>query len=194
MSNLNLEYFKEFYKSGEFEKGLKTYFPSIQYANSGGFPQILQVSRHFNKDVSMPFSSLLDGNGMEKSICFSIIFYYVCLCDFVLYKIGGKELLKDFLKSTGWPLVYCGLGGIMSPNHTMQEADLVFVKASANQQEAIKLFHEVEPFMRSELNDFFQGNAPSINPEAYHKFIEEIKPKIPEFWTMAEKEIKTFTF
>ena len=191
---LNFEYFKGFYKSGEFEKGLKTYFPCIQVARLHGFPQILQVSRHFNNEVSMPFSSLFDENGMEKSICFSIIFYYVCLCNYILYGLGGEELLKDFLKSTGWPWVNCGLGGIMSPNHTMNEADLVLVKPSENQNAALYLFHETEPFMKEELDRFFTGSTYSKDPQSYQRFVEDIKPLLSQLREKADNLISQVNF
>ena len=103
-------------------------------------------------------------------------------------------MLKDFLKSTGWLRVNCGLGGIMSPNHTMEEADLVFVKDSANQKEALKLFHETVPFMHKELEECFMGKSPSLNQEVYQNFIKRMTPYISDFWKMADKEINAFTF
>ena len=51
MSNLNLEYFKEYYNSGEFDKGLQRYFPNMRISTTKGYPIIFQVSRHFNNDM-----------------------------------------------------------------------------------------------------------------------------------------------
>lgn len=133
--DLNLDYFREYYQSGEFEEGLKIYFKITQSSN--GLSKILHVDRHFNDNVVAPYLAMTDEDYMGKSICFAIVFYYVCLCNYLINRLAGKEALKDFLKASGWPIVSCGLGGIMNPNHTMVEADLVFECQSANQKRAV---------------------------------------------------------
>lgn len=192
MVKLNLEYFKDYYHSGEFERGLERYFPNQRKAD--GYDFILQVTRYFNNEVSMPYSTSNYDDCMKKSICFAIVFYYICLCNYIILELGGEKLLKEFLRASRWPWVSCGLGGIMSPNHTMNEADLVFVKPSENQNAALNLFHETEPFMKEELDRFFTGRTYSKDLQSYQRFVEDIKPLLSQFREKADNLINQFNF
>lgn len=179
---LSYQGFLQYYSSQEFERGLQNYFEVTE--SKDGCRIIRHMDRHFNSNVSAPHEG---ENGNEKSNYFAIIFYYVSLCNYAIKEVAGMDALINFLKWTNWPLTSCGLGGIMSPNHTLEEAGLVYEKSSA-------LFKEVIPFMKEELNNFFKGGAENLNQTAYDEFVKAMDGRIEEFWKIADREIENFTF
>lgn len=182
---LSYQNFLQYYRTQDFERGLQNYFEVEKFKD--GYRIIKHMDRHFNGNVSAPYFSLLEENASEKSNYFAIIFYYVSLCNYAIKEVAGMDALINFLKCTNWPLTSCGLGGIMSPNHTLEEAGLVYEKSSA-------LFKEVIPFMKEELNNFFKGGAENLNQTAYDEFVKAMDGKIEEFWKIADREIENFTF
>jgi len=179
---LTYQKFLQYYRSQDFERGLQNYFEVEEFKD--GYRIIKHMDRHFNGNVSAPH----DGeNGNEKSYYFAIIFYYVSLCNYAIKEVAGMDALINFLKCTYWPMTSCGLGGIMSPNHTLEEADLVYEESAA-------LFKEVIPFMKEELNNFFKGGADNLNQAAYDEFVKAMDGKIEKFWEIADKEIESITF
>ena len=178
----SFENFLQYYRSQDFERGLQNYFEVEEFKD--GYRIIKHMDRHFNGNVSAPH----DGeNGNEKSYYFAIIFYYVSLSNYAIKEVAGMDALNNFLKCTNWPMTSCGLGGIMSPNHTLEEAGLVYEESAA-------LFKEVIPFMKEELNNFFKGGADNLNQVAYDEFVKAMDGKIEKFWELADKEIESFTF
>ena len=175
-----LSFFEEYYSSRKFSVGLNHYFKVT--ITSKGYLFIPQVERYFNENVSMPhFSYALLHDDWEKkfgeSICFAIIFYYICLINYAINKFYGWEKLCDILRESGLPLVSCGMGGIMTPHHAMTEADLIFVRASKNQKRAIALFNDTKTFMMNELRKLIQFEETSAC-----------------FWQFIENEIENFNF
>ncbi len=189
---MNFIDFKNYYSSQDFVRGLKNYF-KIEI-NREGVPIILHMDRRFNKNVSVPHYALLEENGQDKSVYFAIIFYYISLCNYVLEDLVGMDQLYNFSRCTNWPLTYCGLGGIMKPQQTLEEADLVYHHESENCRRAYAIFQEVVPFMKQELTNFFNGNDNNLNKTAYNQFCASMKDKIDEFWRKADQEIADFKF
>ena len=152
-----LSFFERYYSSRKFNGGLNHYF-KVVVASQGYF---LFLRSRGNENVSMPHSSyaLLQDDWETKfgeSICFAIMFYYVCLINYAINEFYGMEKLCDILRQTSLPLVSCGLGGIKPPHHAMTEADLIFVKPSKNQKKAIALFKDTKTFMMNELKKLIQ--------------------------------------
>lgn len=189
---LSFEDFLLYYRSQEFEKGLQNYFKVTK--SMDGNRIIRSMDRYFNDSIPEPYSYLPIEKGHEKSHYFAFIFYYMSLCNYAIEKVAGMDALIKFLKCTNWPMTICGMGGILSPNQTLKEADLVYEKNSANCQKTFALFQEVIPFMKEELNNFFKGGAENLNQTAYDEFVKAMDGKIEEFWKIADKEIESFTF
>ena len=189
---LSFEDFLQYYRSQEFEKGLQNYFKVTE--SRDGYRIIRSMDRYFNDSIPEPYSYLPIEKGHEKSHYFAFIFYYMSLCNYAIEKVAGRDALIKFLKCTNWPMTICGMGGILSPNQTLKEADLVYEKNSTNCQKTFALFQEVIPFMKEELNNFFKGGAENLNQAAYDEFVKAMDGKIEEFWKIADKEIESFTF
>ena len=182
---LSYENFLQYYRSQEFEKGLQNYFGVGGSKNGGGCRIIFNVDRH----ISEPHS-----NEHEKSLYFAIIFYYVSLCNYAIFKVAGKDTMINFLMSTNWPMVYGENKAYKSPNSVLKTADLVYEKDSTNCKKTYALFRETIPFMKEELNNYFKGGADNLNQAAYNEFVKAMDGKIEKFWEIADKEIESFTF
>ena len=187
---LSYENFLQYYRSQDFEKGLQNYFKVDGSKRSGGCHIIFRVDRH----VQEPYSNLPIENKHEKSIYFAIVFYYVCLCNYAIFEVAGKDTMINFLMSTNWPMVYGKDLAYRSPNSVLETADLVYESNSINCQKTFALFRETIPFMKEELNNFFKGGADNLNQAAYDEFVKAMDGKIEKFWEIADKEIESFTF
>ena len=193
---LTFQDFQQYYSSQVFLRGLKNYFNDTE--SNDGYWIIPSMANHSDYEPHHSFSSIFEENRYEenhkKANCFAIIFYYISLCNYAINEVAGMDALINFLKSTQWPMIRCGKDGIMDPQHTLNEADLVYHHNSIGCQEAYGLFQEVIPFMKKELNGFFTGGADNLNQIAYDEFVKAMEGKIDKFWEIADKEIEAFTF
>ena len=197
-----LERFKAYYRSQEFFVGLNNYF-NVKLSNDKGYPMVLSMEESFRTGLPEPHYSYTILNEVtseqrtierEKSVCFSILFYYASLCNYTIDRLLGYEQLKNFLKAANCPLTSCGLAGICSPQKTLEEADLVFYKQSQSSEKALMLFKEVTPFIKEELNKFFKGESTNLDSEAYNVFCKAIDEKVNDFWEIADPLIDSFQF
>ena len=192
---LSLDDFKAYYDSHDFVIGLCDYFTVLR---EDGYLVIPSMGKHSDYEPHHSFSSPFEENEYKKNHmkanCFAIIFYYASLCNYAINEIAGKDALVNFLKSIQWPLIRCGTDGIMEPQQTLNEADLVYHHNSKGCQDAYGLFQEVIPFMKKELNDFFAGRATNFNQAAYDEFVAAMKGKTEKFWELANAEIQRFRF
>lgn len=104
-------------------------------------------------------------------LCFSAACFFTFLIPQLVAKdLDGEQILYEFSRASGWPILSCGLGGIMHPAHILQEADLVPKKEVVN--EYMLLMDVVLAYFKQDVLEFLKGGQPSLNPAAYKQICE----------------------
>lgn len=107
----------------------------------------------------------------------SVAIYFTSLIPQVIKHVKDKEAMDNFHKNSSWPLISCGLGGIMDPIHTLWEAHLMpFKGCDVNQ--FIETIKEAEEIITSDVIEYLKGGKPNVNEKAYHNLVNSIGDEI----------------
>lgn len=177
-----IECYKEFY-FGSFINLLLEYYPYrtnpdeknpycfIKAATRGG-QQCITLSRGLcpsYRSLNVP---------SEQQYFFSASMFFMSLIPQVIYKIAGDTARLAFHRSSGWPILSCGLGGIMSPEQWLYESEII------PQHKEVEYYNTlldiILPFHCNELRLFLRGIELSIDNKAYTSLCKSIDGKVDE--------------
>jgi len=99
------------------------------------------------------------------SVCFAAAVFYTSACPQVIGKLYGRKAMEDFHKASGWPMLNCGMGGLMSPVQVMMESRLF--PYSTELDDFVKVFIEASAYLEADIVDFFRNDSTNLNPAAY---------------------------
>ena len=120
-ANFNVEDYKNYYESSEFQNDLMRYFKVTSSKTKPSYPFIAYVDARFNPSriEGCPSSS------REKNFYFSFCLFLRALQAQGISILSGREMMEKFHTETSVPMISCGLGGLMHPAHMLQEAGLL---------------------------------------------------------------------
>ena len=110
--------------------------------------------------------------GTRHFSMFSSAVFYMSVCAQVIGKLYGRKLMEDFHKSTGWPMLHCGMGGLMSPVQVIYESALY--PYGSEIEEYLQCFHEAAEYLETDFFDFLENDKPNLNPSAYSELKENV--------------------
>ena len=96
---------------------------------------------------------------------FAAAVFYTSACAQVMGKLYGRESMDNFHKASGWPMLNCGMGGLMSPI-TVMEDSLLFPYGH-DIEEFIEVFNEASHYLEADFLDFLENDRDNLNPKAY---------------------------
>lgn len=179
--------FIEYYKT-LFKKDLCNWF-EIDIQTNGEFKYIFIPSAEGSLQFQRPSSRCSDSTFHEY--CFSIACFYTDLIPQVISKVtnnsDGKYL---FAQSSGWPIISCGMGGIMSPAQVLKEA-----KLEPYPEERDKYYPMLQMLLRffqNEVKDFLQGTALNLDNKSYTRLCELSNGKVNAI--LSEIEVQTANY
>ena len=183
--NKTQERYKEFY-FGAFINVLLEYYPFRSNPDKyTPYCFIKAADRWSNKQIRLSeFSdSLLPRQSSillscEHQYYFSASMFFMSLIPQVIQKTAGYSAKIDFHSSSGWPILSCGLGGIMSPEQWLYESDIIpHIKETKYYNPLLDI---VLPFHCNELRSFLSGTEISIDNKAYVSLCKQVNGKINE--------------
>ena len=96
---------------------------------------------------------------------FAAAVFYTSACAQVLGKLYGRKAMDDFHKASGWPMMNCGMGGLMSPIIVMD--DSLLFPYSRDIDEFLEVFKEASQYLEADFLDFLENSRDNLNPKAY---------------------------
>ena len=102
--------------------------------------------------------------GRHFSMFAAAVFYTSAFAQ-VLGKLYGRKAMDDFHKASGWPMMNCGMGGLMSPIIVME--DSLLFPYSRDIEEFLEVFKEASQYLEADFLDFLENSRDNLNPKAY---------------------------
>ena len=96
---------------------------------------------------------------------FAASVFFTSACAQVLGKLYGRKAMDDFHKASGWPMMNCGMGGLMSPIIVMD--DSLLFPYSRDIIEFLEVFKEASQYLEADFLDFLENCRDNLNPKAY---------------------------
>ena len=164
--NFNIEDYKKYYSSIEFQRDLMSWYNIKPSSSTPKYPFIGHAAWKFNpnRKAGIPSST------KEKSFYFSFCIFFHSLQAQAIYKLSGKSEMDRFHAETGVPMISCGLGGLMHPAHILLESDLL--PEGVEIPEYIRMIDLIFPAIRSQIDELQKY---ADNNQLYMLVEEEIK-------------------
>ena len=96
---------------------------------------------------------------------FAAAVFYTSACAQVIGKLYGRKPMDDFHKASGWPMLNCGMGGLMSPITVMN--DSLLFPDSRDTEAFLEVFQEASQYLEADFLDFLKNDRDNLNPSAY---------------------------
>ena len=96
---------------------------------------------------------------------FAAAVFYISACAQVIGKLYGRKAMDNFHKASGWPMLSCGMGGLMSPIIVM--SDSLLFPYSHDVDEFVDVFNEASQYLEADFLDFLKNDRDNLNPTAY---------------------------
>lgn len=103
--------------------------------------------------------------GIRHFSMFAAAVFYTSVCAQVFGKLYGRKAMEDFHKASGWPMLSCGMGGLMSP-YTVMTDSLLF-PYSRDIEEFVEIFEEAARYLEADFLDFLESDRANLNSKAY---------------------------
>lgn len=185
--SITQECYKEFYFE-LFPHLLLEYYPDRNNPNKNRpYSFIRSAERNSRQNIKLG-TSLIGASlnlSSEQQYLFSASMFFMSLIPQVIYKILGDAARLEFHRSSGWPILSCGLGGIMSPEQWLYESEIL------PQGKEVEYYNDlldiILPFHCNELQSFLSGTELSVDSKAYASLCKRADRKVDEIIREIEK-------
>lgn len=161
--NFSIEDYLNYFRSVEFHLDLRDWFiESIQLYKGKKFPWV-----GFASEFKNPYRPAIPSSTRDKSFYFSFCVFLRCMQAQAIFQLSGRDTMYRFHAEQDFPLISCGLGGIMHPAHILWEANLLPVGAEV--EPYIKMIDLVLPAIRSLVDEL----AAYANTDEIYQIVEK---------------------
>lgn len=122
---------------------------------------------------------------------YPVAVYFTSLMPQIIREMADYELMLDFHRCSTWPLISCGLGGVMDPIHTLYEAGLMPSKG-CNVNLLIETIREAEAVIGKDMVEFIQGGQRNANQSAYNHLKDKLSQRTDEFKHLLQSAVAYF--
>lgn len=157
--------FVEYYNR-QFTYDLKKFYNITQDFGDRSYPFVLGMTKSYN-----PERQDIDWKDINHYYMFSVGVYFMSMCTQCVGKLFGWHQMENFMRASGWPMLSCGMGGLMSPIQVVIESELYPVPGSEAKYHEV--FHAAEDYLTRSFLEFLSGNTANINAIAYDSLCAE---------------------
>jgi len=156
------------YYQHDFPQDIQRFYNIRNDFGDNTFPFVIEMSDgHYNERSNFHW------RGETHRIAFSISIFFMSMCTQVIGKLYGWEQMENLMRSTGWPQLNCGMGGLMHPLQVIYESGLS--PSPYGYDEYIDMVELTEDYLKNDFLDFFTGTHPNLNHAAYNQVCNVVK-------------------
>ena len=123
--------------------------------------------------------------------CFSVACFFTSLIpQIIAEKKDGEKLFFDYALASGWPIINCGMGGLLSAVQVVLEAGLL-----PNDDELDdygRILEAAEIYFTDDVRDFLAGDENTLNRVCYLRLCENVKDRIDEICRQVHSRTKEY--
>ena len=162
------ESFASYYK-GRFPSDLESYYDIGSCEESYPFVVKGECDEYFNtKRLSMKWKDI------DHFYMFSVAVFFTSMCSQVIGRLYGWFQMENFLRASGWPMLNCGMGGLMHPIAVIGDSNLY---PKEDKDRYYDILHVASEYLKADFLDFFSGHAANLNSNAYRQLCDIVIPQ-----------------
>ena len=154
------------YYTGRFSSDLQRYYDIKKDFGDRTYPFVLSVA---NDNYMNTRRSSMRWEGIDHFNMFSVSVFFMSMCTQVIGKLYGWLQMENFMRASGWPMLNCGMGGLMHPVQVILESKLYPQQVDAGYYDVL---HVASEYLFADFLDFLSGHANNLNPSAYRQLYD----------------------
>ena len=170
LSNRIRERFVSYYTK-RFSSDLRSFYDIRNDFGDGSYPFVLMMvcGEHSNTHrKSMKWDDI------DHFYMFSVAVFFTSMCSQVIGRLYGWFQMENFLRASGWPMLNCGMGGLMHPIVVMGDS-MLYPKEDKDRY--YDILHAASDYLEADFLDFFSGHAANLNSNAYRQLCDVVIPQ-----------------
>ena len=159
------------YYTKRFSSDLKSFYDIRNDFGDGSYPFVLMMTcgEHSNTHrKSMKWDDIV------HFYMFSVAVFFTSMCSQVIGRLYGWFQMENFLRASGWPMLNCGMGGLMHPIVVIEDS-MLYPKEDKDRY--YDILHVASDYLEADFLDFFSGHAANLNSNAYRQLCDIVIPQ-----------------
>lgn len=169
-SPMTKERFASYYTK-RFSSDLKSFYDIRSDFGDGSYPFVLSMACDEHSNTHRKSMKWDDNDHFDM---FSVSVFFTSMCSQVIGRLYGWFQMENFMRASGWPMLNCGMGGLMHPINVIVESNL-YPKEDKDRYHDI--LHAAADYLEADFLDFFSGHAANLNSNAYRQLCVFVIPQ-----------------
>lgn len=155
------------YYTQRFESDLRMFFDVTNTFGDCSYPFVLEMP----SGVTNLMRQHMVWDSVNHYYMFSAAVFYMSMCTQIVGRLYGYHQMENFMRASGWPMLSCGMGGLMHPIQVMMESRL----SPFNPDDSyIKTMCNAGKYLKKDFLDFMQWGVPCMNRTAHNALLADV--------------------
>ena len=155
------------YYTGRFESDLRRFFDISNDFGDRSYPFVLEMPCRVTnlRRRSMVWDDL------NHYYMFSAAVFYMSMCTQLVGRLYGWHQMENFMRASGWPMLSCGMGGLMHPIQVMWESELYPMCSDDSYTETLL---NAGKYLKKDFLDFMKSGVRCLNRPAHDTLVDVV--------------------
>ena len=161
---VDIEAFANYY-TGRFERDLRRFFDISNDFGDKSYPFVLEMPCRVTnlRRRSMVWDDL------NHYYMFSAAVFYMSMCTQIVGRLYGWHQMENFMRASQWPMLSCGMGGLMHPIQVMRESELYPMSSDDSYTETLL---NAGKYIKKDFLEFMKRGEPCLNRMAHNALVD----------------------
>ena len=171
------------YYTRQFESDLRRFFDISNDFGDRSYPFVLEMPCRVTniRRRSMVWDDL------NHYYMFSAAVFYMSMCTQLVGRLYGWHQMENFMRASGWPMLSCGMGGLMHPIQVMWESELYPMCSDDSYTETLL---NAGKYLKKDFMDFMQKGVPCLNRLAHNSLVDVVD--IAQLYELFDEQEKLY--
>lgn len=162
----SMEVFISYY-TGRFASDLRRFFDISNDFGDRSYPFVLEMPCSVTnlRRKSMVWDDL------NHYYMFSAAVFYMSMCTQIVGRLYGWHQMENFMRASQWPMLSCGMGGLMHPIQVMWESELNPLTPDDSYTETLL---NAGKYLKKDFLDFMKKGEPCLNRSAHNALVDTV--------------------
>lgn len=155
------------YYTTRFESDLRTFYDITNDFGDRTYPFVLEmpcrVTNLRRKDMVW--------DDLNHYYMFSAAVFYMSMCTQIIGRMYGWHQMENFMRASGWPMLSCGMGGLMHPIQVMWESELYPICSDDSYSETLL---NAGKYLKKDFLDFMKKGVRCLNRSAHNALVDAV--------------------
>ncbi len=155
------------YYTGRFESDLRRFFDISNDFGDRTYPFVLEMPC----GVTNLSRKGMIWDDLNHYYMFSAAVFYMSMCTQIVGRLYGWHQMENFMRASQWPMLSCGMGGLMHPIQVMWESELYPMNPDDSYTETLL---NAGRYLKKDFLDFMKKGEPCLDRSAHNDLVDAV--------------------